>query len=104
AQEVGRLGRDVEAGGDRHALEGSFLGEPFPDAGQDRHVGIGPGDALATELRECRIGDVVAHVWIRLLIRWSPRQAPCPRAPASSLFTSSIAGMGPGSTPSCMAR
>jgi hypothetical protein len=45
ADEVGRLRRDVQAGGHAHARERSLSGEPLADRAQDRHLRIGPLDA-----------------------------------------------------------
>ena len=46
AGQVGGLGGDVQAGRHAQAGERLLLGEAFADAGQDRHVAVGPEDAF----------------------------------------------------------
>ena len=52
ADEVGRLRRDVQAGGHAHARERSLRGEPLADRAQDRHLRVGPLDASQTRRRD----------------------------------------------------
>jgi len=46
AHEVRRLGGHVHAGADAHALERALLGEALADAGEHRHIAVGPQNAL----------------------------------------------------------
>ena len=45
AHEVRRLGGHVHARADAHALQRALLGEALADAGEHRHVAVGPQDA-----------------------------------------------------------
>ena len=60
AGEVGGLGGDVQAGRHAQAVERLFLGEALADAGQHRHVAVGPEDALLAAGGELGVFDVVA--------------------------------------------
>ena len=51
ADEVGRLRRDVQAGGHAHARERSLRGEPLADRAQDRHLRVRPFDTGETGRR-----------------------------------------------------
>jgi hypothetical protein len=51
ADEVGRLRRDVQAGGHAHARERSLRGEPLADRAQDRHLRVRPFDTGETRGR-----------------------------------------------------
>src|SRR5262249_57325593 len=54
----GGFGRDVQTGRQAQASQRFFLGEALADAGQDRHVGIGPEDALLALRGQFEVFDV----------------------------------------------
>ena len=61
AHEVGRLGRDVQAGADAQAVERPLALEPLADEAQDGHLALGPLDAADALGGEAEVGDVVGR-------------------------------------------
>ncbi len=59
AHEVRRLGGDVQAQRDRHAVERALGGETVADAAQDRHLPPGPCDPRVAGRGQAEVGDVV---------------------------------------------
>ena len=59
AGEVRRLARDVQAGGQAHALQGLLLREALADLPEDRHARVGPLDPGLAPGGECEVLDVV---------------------------------------------
>jgi len=59
AHEVGRLGRDVQAGADAHAFERLLDGEALADGLEHGHVHVGPLDAQDALRGEADVLDVV---------------------------------------------
>ncbi len=62
AHEVGRLGGDVQAGGDAQAVERLLPLEALADEAQDRHLPFRPLDTTNTFVHETEVGDIVG--WI----------------------------------------
>ena len=59
AHQVGRLGRDVEAGADAQAVERPLALEALADEAQDGHLALRPFDATDALGGEAEVGDVV---------------------------------------------
>ena len=57
--QVGRLGRDVEAGADAQAVERPLALEPLADQAQDGHLALRPLDPADALGGEAEVGDVV---------------------------------------------
>ena len=70
AHQVGRLGRDVEAGADAQAVERPLALEALADQAQDGHLALGPLDPADALGGEAEVGDVVGR---RMCWRWSSR-------------------------------
>ncbi len=60
AAEVSGLGRDVQAGSHAQPGQRLLLGEALADAGQHRHVLVGPEDALLAAGGQFRVRNVAA--------------------------------------------
>ena len=61
AHEVGRLGRDVEAGADAQAVERPVTLETLADEAQDGHLALGPLDPTDPFGREAEVGHIVGR-------------------------------------------
>jgi hypothetical protein len=59
AHQVGRLGRDVQARPDAHAIERTLALEALADQAQDGHLALGPLDAADAFVGETEVGHVV---------------------------------------------
>src|SRR5690606_19280756 len=57
--QVRRLGGDVQTAGHGDTVEGALGGEAVTNRGKDRHVPIGPLDALLSGFGETDVGNVV---------------------------------------------
>ena len=68
AHEVRGLGGDVQARADAHAVERLLGCEALADAGEHRHVGVGPLDARLASIGEGDVLDVVIHGGLLLQI------------------------------------
>ena len=61
SRQVGRLGRDVQARGNIHALQRLGPRKPLANLPQDRHVVVRPQNPSFAFLRQCQIGYVIFH-------------------------------------------